>query len=734
MARLALFVSSSSYADGGLAALPSAARDAVELGELFADPQVGPFVVSTLESPSAQEMRLALEDLFVDAAREDVVVLYLSGHGLKDVQGNLYFAAHDTRADRLRSTAVSADLLCSLLNSSRAAGAVVFLDCCYGGAFARGMVARAAGDPDVGEAFAALGGGARARAVITASSAIEYAFEGERLADSHVEPSVFASAMRDGIVGGDADQDGDGWVGLNELFDYIGQRIRRLGKPQTPHLWTFGASGDLRLARSPRGPRASVAALPAEIRDLLTSPISAARLGAVSDLQQRAEGEDLSMARAAISALNQLADDDSLRVRAAASAALDACTPRVDPPRPSVTVGGTQTVRVTMTGPPVALDAFIESPPEGVTISTVGNELVFQASPDATPGQVQLQLRWAGGTVPVQLEVQPPHGSPAPAGKPARAKNRVPAKASRATAPHEPNQPTGKSPAVKPVPDAPTLESELPSTHSQSDLPALLIAAGAVWLMGLFLPITNGGFDGSLTMTGWPAWLVALFIGIGVAAIGAGLVRTLRAALPVFVAAAKVIAVIMLALSLFILIKLAYYTEFPAMGFAAVLNAGSTLVYLLNLAWRANHLHPASRHGDSPDWLIASGGLWILTLLLPTNDYYGSPTPLTHLPGGYQAAVLAAGFAAAGIGIYRRRRTTGQLSLALAASLSLPLIALPFVVPRALIPEDVGFWLAAIAATLSLTCALLYLTDSALQMLHRHQHPTRPAPSGGESK
>lgn len=46
-------------------------------------------------------------------------------------------------------------------------------------------------------------GGVGAVAVLIA---IEYAFEGERLADAHVEPSVFASAMRDGIVGGDADQ------------------------------------------------------------------------------------------------------------------------------------------------------------------------------------------------------------------------------------------------------------------------------------------------------------------------------------------------------------------------------------------------------------------------------------------------------------------------------------------------------------------------------------------------
>jgi hypothetical protein len=436
MARLALFVSSSTYADSQLAQLPSAARDAVELGELFADPRIGPFSVSALESPSAQEMRLALEDLFSEATADDTVVLYLSGHGLKDRKGNLYFAAHDTRPSRLQSTAVSAQLLCSLLNDSRAEGVAVFLDCCYGGAFARGMVARAAGDPQVGDAFAALGGGARSRAVITASSAIEYAFEGERLTESHVEPSVFASAMRDGIAGGDADRDGDGWVGLSELFEYIRQRIQRAGHPQTPHLWTFGASGDLRVTRSPRGPRASVTALPAEIRELLTSPVPAARFGAVSDLADRAAGEDPPMARAAVAALLQLAEDDSRRVRDAAGAALTTCTPRFEPERVSVAAGSEATIR--LAGPPVVLDATVETAPWGVTVSVTGDRLLVRAASDSAAGESEVRLRWAGGSVPVPLTVEP-QPSPSPEGakrgrRPPRPR-RVPAEAVAASRP-----------------------------------------------------------------------------------------------------------------------------------------------------------------------------------------------------------------------------------------------------------------------------------------------------------
>ncbi|MQA93218.1 MAG: hypothetical protein GEV11_00765 [Streptosporangiales bacterium] len=83
MARSALFIASSAYADPELAQLPSATRDAVELGEVFSDPVIGQFAVTSLENPTAQEMRIALDDLFADAASGDLVMLYLSGHGLR---------------------------------------------------------------------------------------------------------------------------------------------------------------------------------------------------------------------------------------------------------------------------------------------------------------------------------------------------------------------------------------------------------------------------------------------------------------------------------------------------------------------------------------------------------------------------------------------------------------------------------------------------------------------------
>ena len=92
--------------------------------------------------------------------------------------------------------------------------------------------------------------GGRGRAVITASSAMEYAFEAGELADTReVPPSVFTSALVQGLETGEADRDQDGLVGLDELYDYVYDKVRAVTPNQTPGKWTFGMEGELYIAR-----------------------------------------------------------------------------------------------------------------------------------------------------------------------------------------------------------------------------------------------------------------------------------------------------------------------------------------------------------------------------------------------------------------------------------------------------------------------------------------------------
>src|SRR5215217_6664907 len=230
--------------DGNRSAL-IVASDGRALAGVLRDPGIGGFEVRTLLNEPAHEVNLAVEEFFDDRRPDDLLLLHFSCHGVKDEGGELYFAAANTKLRRLGATAVAAEFVNRRMSRSRSRRVVLLLDCCYAGAFERGMTARAGTGMAIEEHF-----GGRGHAVITASSAMEYAFEGDVLADSReLEPSVFTSALVAGLETGEADRDQDGLVALDELYDYVYDRVRAVTPNQTPGKWTFGVQGELVIAR-----------------------------------------------------------------------------------------------------------------------------------------------------------------------------------------------------------------------------------------------------------------------------------------------------------------------------------------------------------------------------------------------------------------------------------------------------------------------------------------------------
>src|SRR4029453_17089109 len=169
--------------------------------------------------------------------------------------------------------------------------------------------------------------GGRGRAVITASSAMEYAFEGDQLADTReATPSVFTNALVEGLATGEADRDQDGMVGLDELYDYVYDKVRAATPNQTPSKWTFGVQGDLYIAHRAR-PVTTPTPLPPELQQAIDSPFAAVRAGAVQELARLLRGRHAGLALAARRTLERLTEDDSRTVAAAATTILGAQPP-----------------------------------------------------------------------------------------------------------------------------------------------------------------------------------------------------------------------------------------------------------------------------------------------------------------------------------------------------------------------------------------------------------------------
>ncbi|MCQ9183010.1 caspase family protein [Streptomyces sp. IBSBF 2953] len=323
--RHALIIANDRYADQGLKQLKAPAQDAAALAGVLHDPQIGDFDVDVLRNAPADAMRRRVQGFFNDRRRDDTLLLHFSCHGLKSESGELYFAASDTEPRLLDATAIPAQFVRGCMSRTRAGRSVLFLDCCYGGAFSRGSPSvRATGDVNVLESFARdRPPGGRGWAVITASNSMEFAFEGDELAENSApRPSVFTHAVVEGLATGEADLDADGEVSLDDLYDYVYEHVQEQNPNQTPSK-TVEMQGELQLAHSRRG-RIKIAAIPSphSLLAAVNSDNAFTRQGAVLELRSRLQNESLPLAEGARQALEDVARNDIRQIADEACRAL----------------------------------------------------------------------------------------------------------------------------------------------------------------------------------------------------------------------------------------------------------------------------------------------------------------------------------------------------------------------------------------------------------------------------
>jgi hypothetical protein len=163
----------------------------------------------------------------------------------------------------------------------------------------------------VGTAVAFEGTG-YGRVVLTATDATQYAWEGDQVI-GRAENSVFTHYLVEGLRTGQADTDADGRITLDELYDYVFERVVSEAARQTPGKWSYKQQGEIIIARNPR-PMIKPAELPIELRQASDSPFAEVRVGAVRELERLLRGSDQTLDLAAQAALERLTEDDSRQV------------------------------------------------------------------------------------------------------------------------------------------------------------------------------------------------------------------------------------------------------------------------------------------------------------------------------------------------------------------------------------------------------------------------------------
>jgi len=181
------------------------------------------------ENATASNVRFALEEMRASATEDDIVAIFLAGHGTVDAAGNYYMLLHDSDAANLGNTALPWDDFVSALKGIRAKLVMVFADTCHSGSIT--------GQESVNTLIDRLNRKAGV-VVFTASRGDEASIEREDWGHG-----AFTKALLEGFSGEADTYPKDKQVSLAELRDYVIQRVEELTSgrqhPYLPRLEEF---------------------------------------------------------------------------------------------------------------------------------------------------------------------------------------------------------------------------------------------------------------------------------------------------------------------------------------------------------------------------------------------------------------------------------------------------------------------------------------------------------------
>jgi hypothetical protein len=237
--KVALLIGVSQY-EAGLPPLPAAPNDVEAMRRVLQDPQIGGFDgVETLIDPDPVTMQKAIGKLLRGCQREDLALVFFSGHGITNDDGRLYLTTRITDEAAFKETSVPASFVHDVMNDSRCKRQVVILDCCYSGAFAAGWQPKSGGTVDIKREL-----GGEGRAILTSSTALQKSFE-------HEGSGIYTRFLVEGLETGAADTDGTGKISILELHDYAKEKVQAAKPAMKPEIYLHKEGFHIILTRSP---------------------------------------------------------------------------------------------------------------------------------------------------------------------------------------------------------------------------------------------------------------------------------------------------------------------------------------------------------------------------------------------------------------------------------------------------------------------------------------------------
>ena len=220
-------------------------NDVEGIHEIFSSEKYGAFheTVVLLNEESYTVMR-KINKVLKKASKDDLVLIYYSGHGKPDDNGRLHLATVDTEVPELETTSIPAERIRSFISNSLCTKLVMILDCCYAGAVAKDFF-----KSDLDGQLQVLS--QRGRGIYILSAATEFQVAKEKVTDKY---SLMTKHIIGGIKGGEVDANEDGFVSVDEVYKYVYGKVVQEGH-QEPTRFGKDVRGELFIARSGKTPR-----------------------------------------------------------------------------------------------------------------------------------------------------------------------------------------------------------------------------------------------------------------------------------------------------------------------------------------------------------------------------------------------------------------------------------------------------------------------------------------------
>jgi hypothetical protein len=200
-------------------------------------------------------MRDTIIDFFNDreVKLNDTLLFYYSGHGIPDVDGEVYISTSQTDRDIPEKRGFSLDNLTKLIQKSISTRIVVVLDCCYSGL---AQISKGLGKDDatllqtsisktLNKTYEGQG-----RCILAACQGLQEAYA---LEEQH--HSLFTHYLLEGLRGNQSSVDDRGYVTADSLGKYVYNSIMSLPhdkRPKQKPIRKIEASGDIILAHYPQ--------------------------------------------------------------------------------------------------------------------------------------------------------------------------------------------------------------------------------------------------------------------------------------------------------------------------------------------------------------------------------------------------------------------------------------------------------------------------------------------------